>query len=311
MKYSVVIPIYNEEENIPLLHARLTTVMSGLGESYEIIMVNDGSADSSLELLEEIAKGDKCLKVVNFARNFGHQIAITAGLNHSSGDAVIVMDGDLQDPPEVLPQFINKWKEGYEVVYAIRRKRKENIFKRTAYFSFYRIMKKLSYLDIPLDSGDFSIIDRKVVDQLKNMPEKNRFVRGLRTWIGYRQIGLEYERDERNAGTPKFTLSKLMQLAFDGLVSFSYTPLRLATNLGFCTTGVAFVAALFYVIKKLIVGTEEVAGFPTLIVAVLFLGGIQLLTIGILGEYVGRIHEEVKGRPLYIVGSKVNFDDDE
>ena len=310
MRYSVVIPIYNEEENIPLLHERLTTVMSELCESYEIIMVNDGSSDRSLELLEQIANSDKCLKVVNFARNFGHQIAITAGLNHSSGAAVIVMDGDLQDPPEVLPQFIDKWKDGYEVVYAIRRKRKENIFKRVAYFSFYRIMKKLSYLDIPLDSGDFSIIDRKVVDHLKAMPEKNRFVRGLRTWIGFKQIGLEYERSERNAGTPKFTLGKLMQLAFDGLVSFSYTPLHLATNLGFFTTGISFIASVVYVLKKLMIGDAEVAGFPTLIVSVLFLGGIQLLTLGILGEYIGRIHEEVKGRPLYIVGSKVNFDDE-
>ena len=309
MKYSVVIPIYNEEENIPLLHERLTKVMVELGETYELILVNDGSADSSFKMLQDIAAKDACLKVINFARNFGHQIAISAGLNHSSGDAVIVMDGDLQDPPEVLPQFIDKWKEGYEVVYAIRTKRKENILKRCAYFSFYRIMKKLSYLDIPLDSGDFSIIDRKVVDHLKAMPEKNRFVRGLRTWIGYRQIGLEYERSERNAGTPKFTLRKLIKLAFDGLVSFSNLPLHLATNLGFGATVISFFAAVFYIVKKLMLGQEEVAGFPTLIVAVLFLGGIQLLTIGILGEYIGRIHEEVKERPLYIIGSKVNFDD--
>jgi dolichol-phosphate mannosyltransferase len=299
-EYSIVIPLFNEEDNIPELYRRLTKVMSGLGEPYELIFINDGSRDQSLELLKNLCNLDSNVRVINLTRNFGHQRAISAGLEYTRGQAVIVMDGDLQDPPEVIPDFINKWREDFQVVYAIREKRKEHFLKRFLYHMFYLIINTISRTDMPLDAGDFCLMDRCVVNELVILPEKNRFVRGLRSWVGFRQIGLAYERDARFAGKSKFTLNKLVSLALDGLISFSYLPLRLATMLGFGVSILSLLAAVYYVIKKLTVGLQP-PGFATLTVLLLFLGGVQMITIGIMGEYIGHILDEVKGRPTYVV----------
>jgi dolichol-phosphate mannosyltransferase len=297
---SVVLPVYNEQENLPLLYERLTSVLTATGLDYEIIFVDDGSKDKSVAYLHATAANDSRLVIVELARNFGHQVAISAGLEHTRGRGVIVMDSDLQDPPEALPQFIEKWQQGYEVVYAIRAKRKENVLKRGAYSLFYRLLQKVSHIEIPLDSGDFCIMDRRVVDELHRMPERNRFVRGIRSWVGFRQIGLEYERHARHAGKPKYTLNRLIHLALDGIISFSYLPLKMITMMGFGISFLSIVIALFYTIKALTVGLYP-PGFATTIVSIFLLAGIQLITVGVIGEYVGRIFEEVKGRPLYIV----------
>ena len=305
---SVVLPVYNEKDNLQALHQRLEQALEGDGVAYEIIFVDDGSSDASYCILQRLAAEDQHVRVVQLARNFGHQIAISAGLDFAQGDAVIVMDADLQDPPEVLPRFVAKWREGYEVVYAIRRKRKEHVLKRLAYASFYRLLQPLASIDIPLDSGDFCIMDRRVVDLLKAMPERNRFLRGIRSWVGFRQIGLEYERDARFAGETKYTLTKLVKLAVDGLVSFSYLPLRLASVMGFVVSLVAFALGARTLYMKLRYPTF-IAGFTTIVVGVTLLGGIQLITLGIAGEYIGRIFDEVKQRPLYTVRRVLGRDD--
>jgi dolichol-phosphate mannosyltransferase len=296
---SVVIPVYNEEDNLPSLFERLSGVMKQTGATYEIVFVDDGSRDGSLGMLRACA-ADTHVVVIELARNFGHQVAISAGLDHARGDAVIVMDADLQDPPEVLPEFIAKWREGHDVVYAIRTQRKEHWLKRSAYAAFYRLLKRVANIDIPLDAGDFCIMDRRVVDLLAGMPERNRFVRGIRSWVGLDQVGLAYERHARNAGKPKFTFTRLVYLALDGLFSFSYVPLRVITMLGFGVSLISILLAVFYAIKKLTVGLNP-PGFATITVAVFFLAGMQLITIGVIGEYIGRIFEEVKRRPLYVV----------
>jgi dolichol-phosphate mannosyltransferase len=300
IKFSIVIPIYNEEDTIAELYRRLTNVMTELGEPYELIFINDGSHDQSLELLKSMGNLDPNVRVINLTRNFGHQRAISAGLDYARGQAVIVMDGDLQDPPEVIPDFINKWREDFQVVYAIREKRKEHFLKRFLYHTFYLILQSISRTDMPLDAGDFCLMDRCVVNELIALPERNRFVRGLRSWVGFRQIGLAYERDARFAGKSKFTLNKLASLALDGLISFSYLPLRLATMMGFVVSICSLLAAVYYVIKKLTIGLQP-PGFATLTVLLLFLGGVQMITVGIIGEYIGHILDEVKGRPTYIV----------
>ncbi len=297
---SVVIPVFDEAGNLPGLYDRLTAVLEQTGSTYEIIFVDDGSSDTSLSLLRGLAAADARVLVVELARNFGHQVAISAGLDHARGDGVIIMDADLQDPPEVLPEFIAKWHEGHDVVYAIRTQRKEGWLKRGAYALFYRLLRRVASIDIPLDAGDFCIMDRRVVDLLVGMPERNRFVRGIRSWVGLDQVGLAYERHARNAGEPKFTFTRLVYLALDGLVSFSYIPLRVITMLGFGVSLLSIVLGIFYTIKKLTVGLNP-PGFATLTVAIFFLAGMQLITIGVIGEYVGRIFEEVKRRPLYVV----------
>lgn len=307
--YSIVIPVYNEEENLLELYHRLKKVLVNLDELYEIIFVNDGSMDRTRDIIYELRNSDPNIKLISFSRNFGHQTSVSAGLDFASGHATIMMDGDLQDPPEIIPRLIEKWQEGYKVVYALRKKRKEGLFKRFAYSTFYRLLKKISYIDIPLDSGDFSLIDRKVVDLLIKMPERNKFIRGLRAWVGFQQIGIEYERDKRYAGEPKYSLNKLLNLALDGLISFSYAPLKLATSFGFVVSGFAFFGAIFTFIQRITIGT--IPGFATTVISILFLGGIQLMTIGILGEYIGRIYDEVKQRPLYIVEEIIGFDGDE
>ena len=297
---SVVLPVHNEEDNIPILYSRLHSVLEKTGMDYEIIFVDDGSGDKSLERMHGLAAKDYHVMVVELARNFGHQVAITAGLDHARGNAVIVMDADLQDPPEVLPQLIAKWREGHDVVYAIRQERKEGWFKRTTYAVFYRILRRVADIEIPLDAGDFCIMDRTVVNLLRSMPERNRFVRGIRSWVGLRQTGLPYERQARNAGRPKYSLARLMLLALDGLISFSYTPLRVASLSGVGISLLSFLLAGFFFIKKLTTGLNP-PGFATLVVAIFFLAGIQLITIGVMGEYIGRIFDEVKRRPLYVV----------
>jgi polyisoprenyl-phosphate glycosyltransferase len=297
---SIVIPVHNEEDNLPRLHERLSAVLGQTGLHYEIIFVDDGSQEVCLQLLRGLAAGDPRILVVELARNFGHQVAISAGLEHSCGAGVIIMDADLQDPPEVLPQFIDKWREGHDVVYAIREQRKERWLMRAAYAAFYRILRRVANIDIPLDTGDFCLMDRRVVDLLVGMPERNRFVRGIRSWVGLDQVGLAYERHARHAGQPKYTLRRLVYLALDGLISFSYIPLRAITMLGFGVSLISIVLAVFYIIQKLTVGLNP-PGFATLIVAIFFLSGIQLITIGVIGEYVGRVFEEVKRRPLYVV----------
>jgi dolichol-phosphate mannosyltransferase len=297
---SIVIPVFDEQGNLPILYERLSRVMQSTEPEYEIIFVDDGSRDSSLRLLRDLAGQDPRVIVVELARNFGHQVAISAGIDHAHGCAVIIMDADLQDPPETLPRFIEKWREGHDVVYAIRTNRKEGWFKRTAYSLFYRLLQRIASIEIPLDAGDFCIMDRRVVDILVSMPERNRFVRGIRSWVGLDQIGLEYERDARYSGKPKFTLNRLIYLAMDGLISFSYIPLRTITIVGFGVSLMSILLAAFYAIKKMTYGLSP-PGFATTVVAIFFLAGIQLITIGVIGEYVGRIFEEVKRRPLYII----------
>ncbi len=297
---SVVMPVFNERENLPALYERLVRVLDAEGQPYELVFVDDGSRDGSRDILTTLAIGDPRVVVVELARNFGHQVAISAGLDHARGDGVIVMDSDLQDPPEVLPQFIARWREGYDVVYAVRASRKENLALRFAYALFYRTLQRIANIDIPLDAGDFCLMDRRVVDVLTAMPERNRFVRGIRSWVGMRQIGLPYDREERHAGKPKYTLSRLTYLALDGIVSFSFVPLRIITMLGFIVSAISIALAIMYAVQRIAFGLTP-PGFPTLIVAIFFLSGIQLITIGVIGEYVGRIFEEVKQRPLYVV----------
>ena len=298
---SIVTPIYDEEKNIQQLYQRLTETLIKLNISYEIIFVDDGSKDASPFLMEQLYSQDPLhVQCVYLSRNFGHQPAISAGLKQSRGKAVIVMDADLQDPPEMIPQFLEKWKQGFQVVYAVREKRKESIFKRAAYYSFYRILKSISRIEIPLDTGDFCLMDRSVVDVICRLPESNRFVRGLRSWAGYKQTGLVYERDARFAGETKYTFRKLLNLAMDGLISFSYLPLRLATILGFVVSALSILLGLYYFTRALFFGLG-LPGFATIVVLVSFIGGFQLITIGISGEYIGHILDEVKHRPSFVI----------
>ena len=307
---SVVIPVFNEEDTLDTLTERLTRALESVGEPWEVIFVNDGSADRSGELLRRFHDRDPRLKSVVLSRNFGHQVAISCGLDFADGAAVIVMDGDLQDPPEVLPDLVARWREGWDVVYAVRQKRKENVFKRAAYKVFYWLLKRVSYLDIPLDSGDFSLIDRRVVNLLKRMPERNRFVRGLRTWVGLRQTGFEYARAARYAGESKYSFTKLVRLAFDGLVSYSYVPLRVVSNIGMLVSLAALVYMSYLLLARLF-GDRTIQGWTSTVVIVLFLGGIQLLALGIIGEYIGRIFEEVKQRPHYVIAEVYGLADRE
>ena len=298
---SVVIPIYNEEGNIPLLYERLTAVMQGMGISWEFIFINDGSRDRSIQLLKELGGKDPRVRYIDFSRNFGHQIAVSAGLDHSRGEAVVIMDADLQDPPELLPDMYRKYKEGFEVVYARRRSREgESWFKKTTARLFYRMLSRLSTVEIPLDTGDFRIIDHKVVEVLRNMPEKSKFLRGQISWIGFRQTFLEYDRQERHAGETNYPFKKMLSLALDGITGFSDLPLRFVTYFGLLVTGFAFLGTL-YVLYSRFVMRDYVEGWSSLMITVLFIGGVQMIAIGVIGEYLSRIHANVRNRPLYIV----------
>jgi len=303
---SVVVPVYDEEESLGELHGRLCNALEPLALRFEIVFVNDGSRDGSLEAMRKLRARDPRVKIVDFSRNFGHQVAVSAGLDHAAGRAVVVMDADLQDPPEVLPRLIERLREGYDVVFAVRRQRKENALMRAAYHVFYRMLRRMARVELPLDAGDFSLMSRRVVDEMVRMPERNRYVRGLRAWVGFRQTGVPYERAERYAGSPKYTLSRLFQLAYDGIFAFSDVPVRLARDLGLLVTTSAALLALWTLGKRLL-GYEVVPGFATITLLVIFFGGVQLVTVGILGEYIARIYTEVKGRPLYVVRSREGF----
>jgi dolichol-phosphate mannosyltransferase len=297
---SVVVPLFDEQETLGELHRRLAQTLTSVGLRYEILFIDDGSRDATPQLIDDLRKTDRNLVAIHLSRNFGHQAAVSAGIDHARGQAVIVMDGDLQDPPEVLPLFIAKWREGHEVVYAVRQERKEGWIKKFSYHSFYRILGAISEIDIPLDSGDFCLMDRSVVDTLKHLPEKMRFIRGLRSFVGFRQVGLPYKRAARAAGRPKYTLRRLMGLAIDGLISFSGYPLRLVTYLGFMTIIVALFMLIWVFIDAFLNHTGP-RGWASVIVTVLFMGSIELFCLGILGEYIRLIFLETKQRPTYIV----------
>jgi dolichol-phosphate mannosyltransferase len=312
---SIVIPIYNEEENLEQLYNRLTAAAPLWKDTYEIVLVDDGSHDLSLPMMRELSKKDNRIRVIKLSRNFGHQAAISAGIAQAKGDCVVIMDGDLQDPPEELPRFLDKWREGYEVVYAIRTKRKEALPKKIAYAVFYRLLKAISDIQIPLDSGDFCVMDRKVVDVLvKQMPEKNRFVRGLRAFAGFKQIGVSYERAERAAGEVKYTFKKLLKLAIDGLLDFSTFPLKIATYLGLIIALPSFLAVIFIILNKFLdikifgIAPSQTPGWASLSASMFFLAGVMLLILGIIGEYLGRIYAEVKKRPFYIIDEIIQKD---
>lgn len=304
---SLIIPCFNEAEVLPLLYARIQEVVTHWNYDYEIILIDDGSTDDTWEQMQQYHNDDAHWKVIRLSRNFGHQLALWTGLQHAQGDAIVVLDADLQDPPEIIPQFLKQWQAGYDVVYAIRRKRKEGLFKRAAYFCYYRTLSLLSEINIPLDSGDFCVMDRRVVDAVLSCNEQEPFIRGLRAWVGFRQTGLEYERDGRAAGEVKYTFTKLAKLGLNGIFSFSTRPLRLATWMGITCSSLAFLAAVFVLFRYLFaeqlkpLGVVPVPGYASIIIAVLFLGGLQLIGLGIVGTYIGRIFQEVKARPLTFI----------
>lgn len=308
-RYSLIVPIYNEESTIPELYRRLSLVMDSLDAETELVFVDDGSHDRSIALIRELHHHDSRICYLSFARNFGHQIAVTAGLNFARGDAIIVLDADLQDPPELIPDMIQQWQRGYHVVYAQRTQRqKENWLKRLMAYGFYRVLRHLADVDIPTDTGDFCLMDRRVVDLLNAMPERNRYIRGLRAWVGFRQTAILFERNPRFAGEVKYTFRKSFGLAVNGLVSFSKVPLRLSTYLGLIAAVIALLMAILVIYWRLVAPTSPLTGFATITVVIFFLGAVQLISIGILGEYIGRIYEEIKGRPLYTLSETAGFE---
>ncbi|HBF34021.1 TPA: glycosyltransferase [Candidatus Sumerlaeota bacterium] len=308
---SVVAPVYCEESGIGEFYTRLKTVLEQMRSAYryEIVFVNDGSKDHTLDILLQMQTQDPQVRVLNFSRNFGHQIAITAGMDYATGDAVVVMDSDLQDPPEVIPAMAAKWQEGYKVIYGVRTKRKgETFFKRWTATAYYRILRKLSDIEIPLDAGDFRLMDRAAVDVAKRLREHGRYMRGLSIWTGFKQYGLSYERDARYAGETKYPLSKMVAFALNGIFNFSEKPLYLAGYCGFFITAISVLLMAWVVIQKLIHPEATIQGWNSLILAIAFFGGIQLLSIGLLGQYIGRIYVEVKRRPLYVVDGQYGFE---
>jgi polyisoprenyl-phosphate glycosyltransferase len=299
--YSIIAPIYNEVGNISELYRRVKVTMDQAGDNWELLMVDDGSTDGSTDEIKKLANTDVHIKPVIFARNFGHQLAVTAGLDYAKGQAVVIIDSDLQDPPEVILDLISKWKEGYEVVYAQRTEREgESWFKLFTASLFYRMIYRITDVNIPMDTGDFRLLDRKVVNVMKGMRERHRFLRGMSTWVGFKQIGVSYKRSARYSGETKYPFKKMVKFASDAITSFSYFPLQLAMYLGFLTAGISIIAIPVVIIAR-IVGSHAFLGQATTLIAVLFLGGVQLISLGILGEYIGRLYDEAKGRPLYII----------
>ena len=306
---SILAPVYNEEAVLPELYRRVAAIMDSIGETWELILVNDGSRDRSAEVIAGLHRQDPRVKGLSFSRNFGFQIAVTAGLDHAQGDAVILTDADLQDPPELYPEMIAKWREGYDVVYGVRASRVgETWFKEFTAKIFYRLIYRITDVDIPLDTGDFRLMDRRVVNAIRRMPERNRFLRGMVPWVGYRQTGVPYQRQARFAGESKFSsVRQMLPFALDAITSFSYLPLQLATYLGFLIAVISGLAILAVVLIRLFGPHNPLLGQATTLVSVLFLGGVQLISLGIIGEYLGRIYDEVKGRPLYLVDKKWGF----
>jgi glycosyltransferase involved in cell wall biosynthesis len=310
---SVVVPVLNEMESIATLYDRVASAAVTWGEAWELVFVDDGSTDQTYTILQDLSQRDPRVKAVSFSRNFGHQAAVSAGLRYARGDAVAIIDADLQDPPEELLHFIAKWREGYQVVYGVRSKRKEGLLKRMAYFTFYRLLARLSPVDIPLDSGDFCLLDRVIVDALNALPERNRFVRGLRSWLGFRQIGVVYERQARFAGEIKYGFRMLLKLAADGILNFSYRPLQTIGAFGFVVALAAFSTMAFYFLAWLFdlkirgISASQLPGYTSLILSVLFIGGVQLIALAIVGAYIGRIFDEVKQRPLFVVQSLLGY----
>ena len=299
--YSIIAPIFNEKDNLPELHRRVSEVMNSTGEPWELILVDDGSTDGSADIIRDMAKHDSHVRPVIFARNFGHQVAVTAGLDYSRGDAVVIIDADLQDPPELILEMAKKWKDGNEVVFAVRTEREgESWFKLWTASLFYRIIYRITDVKIPLDTGDFRLMDRKVVNVMNRMRERHRFLRGMSAWVGFKQVGVEYKRAARKAGETKYPFRKMFRLAINAVTGFSYFPLQVATFFGFASASLAIIAIPVVAILRL-TNTHFFEGQTTTLVAVLFLGGVQLISLGILGEYIGRLYDEAKGRPLYIV----------
>lgn len=307
--YSIVVPLYNEEAVIEESYKRLKVVMEASKENYEIIFVNDGSFDKTRYMVEAMCKKDEHIKLINFSRNFGHQAAITAGMKEAAGKAIVVIDADLQDPPEVILEMIKKWKQGYEVVYGRRSKREgESFFKKFTAKIFYRLLRRMTSIDIPVDAGDFRLIDRKVCDALNSLPEKNRYVRGLVSWVGYKQTFVEFKRQERFAGESKYPLRKMIKLAFDGITAFSYTPMTVVGGLGGVIFSVGLISTLYILIKNLLLHSHVLS--LSLIMAVNFIMfGLMFISIGIIGQYIGRVSDEAKNRPLYIIDSKIKGED--
>lgn len=306
---SLVIPIFNEQETLVELYQRLKDVTDLLDDLIQIIFVDDGSSDQSLDLLRDLRRSDPHVHYISLARNFGHQMAVTAGLRHAVGDATIVLDGDLQDPPELIPKMMEKWREGFQVVYAQRTsRRREGYLKKLLAFGFYRVLRVLTDVDIPPDTGDFCLMDRKVVVVLNGLSERERYLRGLRAWVGFNQTAIPFEREPRFAGAVKYTFRKSLRLAINGIVSFSSIPLRLATYLGLLAAGLAVVMMVLVVYWRIFHPTAPLIGYTIITAAIFFLGAVQLLSLGILGEYVGRIYEEIKGRPMYTIKEIAGFE---
>jgi polyisoprenyl-phosphate glycosyltransferase len=300
--YSLIVPLYNEQETLPELVRRLTDVMNGLDAPTELILINDGSQDQSLPLLRSFHQKDDRICYINLARNFGHQIAVTAGLNFVRGKMAVILDADLQDPPELIPELITQWRSGFQVVYAQRTRRvQESWLKQFLAYWFYRILRQLADVEIPTDTGDFCLLDRSVIDVLNQMPERTRYLRGLRSWVGFNQTAVPFSRDARFAGDVKYTFRKSLKLAMNGIVSFSQVPLRLSTYLGLFAAFIALIMGLLILYWRIFVPNSPLTGFTMILIAIFFLGAVQLVSIGILGEYIGRIYEEVKGRPLYTI----------
>ena len=304
---SVIVPCYNEQDVISHTHKRLLKALNGVVDDYEIIYISDGSTDKTNQLLDDIYSNNEIhVKILKFSRNFGHQVAVTAGIDNAQGDAVILIDADLQDPPEIIPEMIEKWREGYEVVYCQRKKRKgESRFKLITAKWFYKVLSYLSDVDIPVNTGDFRLMDRKVVDVLKKMPEKDRFIRGMVAWVGFRQFALQYEREKRYAGESKYPFIKMVKFAVDGILSFSIKPLRISTLFGFVASFFSFIGVI-YALTMWLIGSP-VLGWTLMFIAIMFFSGIQLISLGVIGEYIGRSYAESKNRPLYIIDEKRGF----
>jgi polyisoprenyl-phosphate glycosyltransferase len=308
--FTIIVPVFNEEDNLHELYRRLMPVMESTDDTFELVLVDDGSTDKSSSIIRKLASQDDRIRPVIFARNFGHQIAVTAGLDFSRGEAVVIIDADLQDPPEVILELISKWREGYQVVYAVRAEREgETWFKTFTASIFYRLIYRITDVKIPLDTGDFRLMDRSVVNVMNSMREKHRFLRGMSAWVGFKQIGVSYKRAARFAGVTKYPLSKMLKLALNAITSFSYFPLQVATYVGFIAAGIAILAIPIVIIGRLL-GSQAFFGQASTLISVLFLGGVQLISLGILGEYLGRVYDEVKGRPLYIVSEAPKTNDD-